>query len=141
MLDIGLGCEGVDVAVDKWLGALRTGRVEILEEVLTDDFLLTSGPNIAGGRMDKAQFIEFDRHIRDCTIEILSLTARRYNETAITQTFARVDERFEGDPLGTTAADLNDLVSGRVLAYASAWRPDESGQWRCFQHHLFGPVD
>ena len=90
---------------------------------------------------DKAQFIEFDRHIRECTIDILSFTARRYNDTAVTQVFARVEERFEGDPVGTTATELSRIVGGRVLAYASAWRPGENGEWQCFQHHLIGPVD
>jgi hypothetical protein len=140
--DIGPGCEGVDVALGKWLEALANGEAELLEDILADDFLLTCDPSIAGGRMNKAQFIEFDRHIRECTIEVLSLTARRYNDTAVTQVFARVDERFDDHPVGAAAEDLNQLVGGRrVLAYASAWRPGNAGEWRCFQHHLFGPVD
>jgi len=102
---------------------------------------LTCDPNIAGGRMNKAQFIEFDRHILECTVEVLSLTARRYNNTAVTQIFARVDERFDEKPVGATPDELSRLLGGRILAYASAWRPGENGEWRCFQHHLIGPVD
>lgn len=141
MRDIGPGCEGVEVALGAWLSALTSGAVELLQNILTDDFRLTCDPSIAGGRMNKAEFIEFDRHIRECTVEVLSFTARRYNDTAITQIFARVNERFEGDPVGATAAELNRIVGGRVLAYASAWRPGDNGEWRCFQHHLIGPVD
>jgi hypothetical protein len=140
LLDIGPGCEGVEVALGAWLGALTDGQVDLLQEILTDDFRLTCDPSIAGGRMNKAQFIEFDRHIHECTIEVLSLTARRYNDTAITQIFARVDERFEGEIPGTTAAAIDRIVGGRILAYASAWRPGNDGAWHCFQHHLIGPV-
>jgi hypothetical protein len=141
MRDIGPGCEGVEVALGAWIRALRSGEIELLQNILTDDFRLTCDPSIAGGRMNKAEFIEFVRHIRECTVEILSFTARRYNDTAIAQIFARVSERFEGDPVGAKAAELNRIVGGRVLAYASAWRPCENGEWRCFQHHLIGPVD
>jgi len=141
MLDIGAGCEGVEVALSAWLGALTGGQVHLLQEILTEDFRLTCDPSIAGGRMNKAQFIEFDRHIRECTIEVLSLTARRYNNTAVTQIFARVDERFEGEILGTSADAITRMVGGRILAYASAWRTVSDGEWRCFQHHLIGPVD
>jgi len=92
--------------------------------------------------MNKEQFIEFDRHIKDAKIEILSLTARRSNDTAITQLFARVEEQFVGDPAGTTADKVLEIVgSGRTLAYASSWRLEPDGKWRCSQHHLFGPVD
>ena len=141
MRDIGPGCQGVDVALDKWLGALMNGQTELLQNILADDFQLTCDPNIAGGRMNKAQFIEFDRHILECTVEVLSLTARRYNNTAVTQIFARVDERFDEKPVGATPDELSRLLGGRILAYASAWRPGENGEWRCFQHHLIGPVD
>lgn len=141
MRDIGPGCEGVDVALEDWIGALAAGEAHRLQEILTEDFQLTCDPDVAGGRMNKAQFIEFDSHIRDCTIEFLSFTARRYNDTAITQIFAKVEERFEGDPVGTTAEDLSKIVGGRILAYASAWRTSGNGDWKCFQHHLFGPVD
>ncbi len=141
MRDIGPGCEGVDVALEKWIAALAKGEAHQLQEIFTEDFQLTCDPEIAGGRMNKAQFIEFDSHIRDCAVEVLSLTARRFNDTAVTQMFARVDERFEGDPVGTTAEHLAGIVGGRTLAYASAWRPAGNGDWLCFQHHLIGPVD
>lgn len=141
MHDIGPGCEGVDLALAKWIGALAAGEAHRLEQILTEDFQLTCDPGIAGGRMNKAEFIAFDSHIRDCTVEILSFTARRCNDIAVTQIFALVDERFEGDPVGTTAEQLSSVVGGRTLAYASAWRLAGPGEWRCFQHHLFGPVD
>ena len=54
MRDIGPGCEGVDVALDTWINALAVGNAEILHEILTDDFLLSCDPTIAGGRMNKA---------------------------------------------------------------------------------------
>ena len=142
MRDMGSGCEGVDVALDQWISALSAGDVEILQEILTDDFRLSCDPAIAGGLMNKEQFIEFDRHISNAKIEILSLTARRCNDTAITQVFARVEEQFDGDPAGTTVDKVLDIVgTGRTLAYASGWRVGPDGKWCCFQHHLFGPVD
>lgn len=141
MLDLGPGCAGVELAIQSWLDALTIGKVEILQTILADDFRLTCDPSIAGGRMNKEQFIEFDRHIRESTIEVLSLTARRYNDTAIVQIFARVDERFDDGVPGAPVAELRRIVEGRVLGYASAWRYGANGQWRCFQHHLVGPVD
>lgn len=139
MLDIGPGCEGVDAALGEWLAALTAGDMGRLGEVLAEDFRLTCDPAIANGRMDKAQFLEFDSHVRDCKVELLSFTARRHNDTALTQIFAKVDERFEGE--GDEAEQINAIVGGRTLAYASAWRPNGAGGWQCFQHHLVGPVD
>jgi ketosteroid isomerase-like protein len=131
----------VDVALEQWITAIARGEVDCLDAILTDDFRLTCDPQIAGGLMDKTQFIAFDRHISKATIDILSLTARRYQDTVITQIFARVDEEFDGDPAGTSAEVLHGIVGGRTLAYASGWRPSIDGGWLCFQHHLFGPVD
>jgi hypothetical protein len=45
---------------------------------------------------------------------------RTLGRAQITQIFARVNERFEGDPVGAKAAELNRIVRGRVLAYARA---------------------
>lgn len=139
MRDIGPGCEGVDTALDEWLAALTAGDMERLGKVLAEDFRLTCDPAIADGRMDKAQFLEFDSHVRDCSVDILSFTARRHNDTALTQIFAVVNERFEGE--GEQADQVNAMVGGHTLAYASAWRPTGAGGWQCFQHHLIGTVD
>lgn len=142
MRDIGPGCEGVDVALYKWIDALAAGDADVLNDILTDDFQLTCDPSIANGRMNKEQFIEFDRHISEAKIEILSFTARRCEDTAITQIFARVEEKFSSDPAGASAEQLGGIVgSGRTLAYATGWRPSANGEWLCFQHHLFGAVD
>lgn len=142
MRDLGPGCEGVDVALERWINAISVGDADQLYELLADDFQLTCDPSIAGGRMNKEEFIEFDRHIQAAKIEIVSLTARRMKHIAITQVFATVEESFSGDPAGTTADQLGGLVgSGRTLAYATGWRAEPDGSWRCFQHHLFGPVD
>lgn len=142
MRDIGIGCEGIEAAFENWIHALEVREFDRLNEILSDDFALTCDPQIAGGRMTKTEFIEFDRHMLECSVEILSLTARRHMDTAITQLFAKVQERFEGEPApGVDTEIINRMVGGRTLAYASAWRPSAKGGWKCFHHHLFGPID
>lgn len=142
IMDIEPGCEAAAEAMLSWLDAVETGDFDRLENILDDRFRLTCDPAAAGGRFDKAQFIALDRHIVESRFDVLGLTARRCNDIVITQFFAKVDERLEGDlgPGMPTAEQLGSYLNDSPLAYASMWRAGADGQWRCVQHHVFGSV-
>ena len=143
MRDIQSGCEGVVEQLERWTGALMARDFDQLEEILTPDFQFTVDPKFAGGRMDKRQFIAFDRKIKNCSIELLSVTVRRMGNIATSLIFARVHEEFSGDlgPAMPSAQEMADLMSGACIAYGSGWRYSPGGSWQCFSHHIFGFVD
>ncbi len=142
MMDIEKECEPAVEALKSWINAVETKDFDRLESLLSDDFVATCNPEIAGGRIGKARFIEIDRHIRESTIEIVMLAARRHGNTVITLLFANIREQFEGD-LGSdtlNSAEMTSFLAQGPVAYASAWRLETCGEWRCIQHHIFGPI-
>ena len=96
-MDVAPGCEGAADAMISWLDAVETGDIDRLDGLFDDRMSITCDSMAAGGRFTKAQLIEFDRHIRECRVEVLRLTARKCEDAIITQVFAKVQERFEGD--------------------------------------------
>ncbi len=143
MRDIGTGCEGVVKQLERWTGALMAGDFDVLEDVLAPDFQFTVDPKYAGGRMGKAQFIEMDRKIRNCSIELLDVTARKMGNIVTSLVFAEVSEEFAEDPGNgmPSAAEMAATMQGARLAYGSGWRRGAGGEWQCFSHHVFGFVE
>ncbi len=142
MEDIEAGCEGAVAAMKGWIDALATGDFEYLEKVLADDFLFTCDPKFNGGQIRKSEFIEMDKNIKSADIRFVGLTARRMGKMVITQVFANVREEFKGElgPNMPSAAEMKSFMENKTMAYASAWR-EADGQWQCFDHHFFGPVE
>jgi ketosteroid isomerase-like protein len=141
-MDIEDDCEPAVHALKSWIDAIETGDIDRLENLLSEDFVATCDPMIGGGRIHKAQFIAYDRHIRESKIDIVKLVARRHGNTIITLLFANIMEQFEGD-LGSsmpTSAELSSFLAQSPVAYSSAWSLEADSQWRCVQHHIFGPV-
>ena len=142
MRDIQEGCQPVVEQLNRWTNALMTGDFDQLEHILASDFQFTVDPRFAGGRMDKARFIELDRKIKRCTIDLMEITARRMGTIVTTLILAQVSEEFSGD-LGEDMPSNEEMaaaMAGAKLAYASAWRSDDGSQWQCFSHHVFGFV-
>ncbi|MBO9376430.1 DUF4440 domain-containing protein [Sphingomonas histidinilytica] len=138
MEDIETGCEGAVAALKDWIAALMAGNVDRLETILAPEYQFTCSPDIIpGGRLDKSAFIEMDRKIRNSTIEIRKLAARRFDDTVMTMVFAEVHEEVAGNlgPGMPSAEEMSAKVNGHVFAYASAWRKD-GGQWQCTSHNV-----
>jgi ketosteroid isomerase-like protein len=143
MADVQEGYEGVVRQLERWTGALMAGDVDQLEHILAPDFQFTVEPRFAGGRLDKARFIELDRKIKRCDIRFLGITVRGMGNMATSLAFAQVSEEFEGDlgPGMPSAAEMARVMDGARLAYGSGWRRGENGEWQCFSHHIFGFID
>ncbi|MGD9809848.1 MAG: nuclear transport factor 2 family protein [Sphingobium sp.] len=138
MEDIEPGCEGAVAAMKDWIAALMDGNVDRLETILAPEYQFTCSPDIIpGGRLNKSAFIEMDKKIKNSTIEIRKLAARRFDDTVMTMVFAEVHEEVAGDlgPGMPDAAEFSAMVDGHVFAYASAWRLD-GGQWVCTSHNV-----
>ena len=143
MRDIEAGCEGVVEQLERWTGALMAGDFDVLEDVLAPDFQFTVEPKYAGGRMDKAQFIEMDRKIKSCSIDLLDITARKMGNMITSLVLAEVSEEFAGDlgPSMPSAEEMAATMQGARMAYGSGWRRGAGGDWQCFSHHIFGFVE
>ena len=144
MRDIEPGCEVVVQQLERWTNALMAKDFDVLEDVLAPDFQFTVDPKFAGGRMGKAKFIEFDRKIKECSINLLSITARKMGEHMMTSlVLAEVTEEFEGDlgPDMPPAAEMKEVMTGARMAYGSGWKKGATGEWQCFSHHIFGFVE
>jgi ketosteroid isomerase-like protein len=143
MKDIQPGYEGVVEQLERWTGALMAGDFDQLEHILSDDFQFTVDPKFAGGRMNKARFIELDRKIKNCSIRFLGITVRGMGTMATSLAFAEVEEEFSGDlgPGMPTAAEMATTMKGAQIAYGSGWRRGADGQWQCVSHHIFGFIN
>lgn len=143
MEDIQPGCEGAIAQLKRWVNGLMTGDFDVLEEVLAPDFQFTVEQRFAGGRMNKAQFIAFDRKIKSCEITLLGITARKMGNLVTSLVFAEVTEEFQGDlgPDMPPAEEMAAVMQGARMAYGSGWRMGENGQWQCFSHHIFGFIE
>lgn len=146
--DIEDGCEGAVAALKGWIKALADRDFDYLDRHLASDFVFTGPPiaagggKVMGGIKNKEDFIEQDRKIYNADIEFLGLTARRMGDLVVTVVFAKVYEEFRGDfgPDMPTAAELNALMQGARLGYASGWR-ELDGRWQCTSHHILGQLN
>ncbi len=140
MRDVPEDCEGAYAQLYRWTNGLMAKDFDVLEDVLAQDFQFTVEPRFAGGRMNKAEFIEMDRKIESCTIKLLDVTMRRRQSMVTSLIFAEVHETFSGDlgPGMPSQEEMSAEMKGARMGYGSGWRLDADGQWRCFSHHIFG---
>jgi len=138
--DIELGCEPATAQFDRWIRALPAKDFDVLEEVLAREFQFTVEPKFGGGRMDKATYVSFNRKIKQFSIDLFHVTARRVGEIVTMLAFADVSEEFEGElpPGMPSAAEMGGIINNARLAYGLGWRQSEDGEWRCVSHHVFG---
>ncbi len=123
-----------------WADALRERRFEWLDENLAHDYRFAARP-YPDLRLNKADFIEADRKMQSADITIENVTARRVGEIILSLVIANVIESFAGD-MGMhmpSLDEINHLVGGARLAYASAWRL-VGDRWMCFDHYMIGRV-
>lgn len=125
----------------EWADALTKHKEEWFERHIAEDFTLTTHP-FFGMSLKKREFIEADMQIQNTKIKFLEIHAHAVGSIITSQAVAEVKEDFKAD-LGRgrpSAEEVSRLLSGKTLAYASAWR--KAGEsWQCFDHHLIGPVD
>lgn len=125
---------------EAWAHALATHQFSWLENNLADDYQFSARP-YPELRLDKAGFIEADKKMQSADIQFVLVQAAQLGDIILSTTIADVKESFNGD-MGIhlpTLSELNALVGGNRLAYASAWRKS-SGGWLCYHHHLIGPI-
>ncbi|HEY2679471.1 MAG TPA: hypothetical protein VGI65_21055 [Steroidobacteraceae bacterium] len=127
-----------------WARALEAGKLEVLEDVLADDFVATCydcNPKFFCLALRKADFIELDRHVTNSTIDFKGIWGERLGDMVMTRAIATVTETFTGNlgPHLPTAEEMTKSLSGKTRAFASGWRLYD-GIWRCFNHHAFGVV-
>lgn len=143
MQDLETGCEPVFQRLKLWIDSLMVQDIDPLDDILTEDFQFTADPKFGGGRFDKAAFIATDRKIKSCSIDLQRVVMRRMSETLVTSlVLARVSEEFaETGPGMPSPEEMSVMMHDVQMAYASAWRRDGDGVWRCFNHHIFGFVE
>lgn len=125
----------------QWAAALREHHYEWFERHLADDFLFSAHP-FPDLSLRKREFIEVDKKIDAADIRFVSIQAEFVGDAIISRTIADVNEEFGSDlgPGMPTAATVMQLLSGRRLAYTSAWRK-AGAIWQCYDHHMIGPVE
>lgn len=125
---------------NQWAAALRDHRYEWFETHLAEDFLFSAHP-FPELRLRKREFIEVDKKIDKAEIEFISIRAELAGTVIMSRTIADVKEEFGADlgPGMPTAAAVTLALSGKRMAYTSAWRM-EGAVWRCFDHHMVGPI-
>jgi ketosteroid isomerase-like protein len=124
----------------QWAAALRDHRYDWFERHLAEDFVFTAHP-FPGVHLKKQMFIEVDKKIDKAEIQFVSIHAEAAGDIIISRTVADVKEEFGADlgPGMPTAVEVTQMLSGKRLAYTSAWR-NVGSIWQCFDHHMVGPV-
>lgn len=138
--DVGDGCEPAMMQFDRWIRALSVKDFDVLEDVLAPEFQFTVEPKFGGGRMDKTTYILFNRKIKEFSINLFHVTARRVGELVTALAFGDVSEEFEGElpPGMPSAGEMGHIINNARLAYGMGWRQGKDGTWRCVSHHIFG---
>ena len=131
----------VSTLYHEWVNALTHHEAKWFERNIAEDFTLTTHP-FFGLSLKKQEFIAVDMKVQNTQIKFLEIRAHSVGNIITSQAVAEVKEDFTAD-LGQgmpTAADVSRLLSGKTIAYASAWR-QVGDSLQCFDHHLIGPVD
>jgi len=118
-----------------WADSLSQHDLTWLTEHLADDFLFTSFL-IPGPAIRKTQFLEIAAQLADVRLDFRGVWAEIAGPIIMSHADLDVEERFLADlgPAMPRPEELTQMVSGRRLIYASAWRP-QRGRWQCFSHH------
>src|SRR5437868_185381 len=124
MRDIEPGCEQAVKQTERWTQAPVDGRFDELELILAPDFQFTVDPRFGGGRMNKQQFIAFDRNIRSCSIDLQKVVARKMGPFVTMLILAEVSEEFAAElPAGMPSRqEMSETMQGAKLAYGSGWK-------------------
>ena len=92
--------------------------------------------------LSKRQFIDLDRKMSSSKLHVVKVVARQIGDIILSHTIMLIEEETLSSDPGhglPSAAELSKLMSGKTQAYASAWR-QEGDAWKCFDHHLVGPI-
>ena len=124
-----------------WLKALADRKYDWFDRHLAEDYTMTAHPfeNIF---LRKKEFIEVDKLVSHAEISIVDVFAHRVGNIVVSNIITKiVKESFASDPGHNfpSAAKLGELFAGKTLAYSSAWRKEDQ-IWKCFDHHMIGPV-
>jgi hypothetical protein len=124
-----------------WLKALAARHYDWFERHLAEDYTMTAHP-LGNIFLRKQEFIEVDKLVTQAEMNIVDLFVHRIGNIVVSNISVQVvKETFSSDPGSNfpTAEKLGELFSGKTIAYSSAWR-NENGIWKCFDHHMVGPI-
>jgi ketosteroid isomerase-like protein len=125
-----------------WIGALQQKKYEWFDRYLAEDYTCTAHP-FEHFFLRKAAFIEADKKIDKIDVEFIEVIAHQIGNSVVSHLVLKVIEERLATDLGgrlPTVSELGQTVTGKTVAYVSAWRK-EGRDWRCYDHHLIGPVD
>jgi hypothetical protein len=125
-----------------WIAALQRREFEWFERHLAEDYTCTAHP-FAHFYLGKRAFIEADKKVDVIEAEIVDVVTYRVGKVVLSNLVLKVIRESHSADLGAglpTAAILARTVTGKTVAYASAWRYAGT-YWQCYDHHLIGPVD
>ena len=125
-----------------WIRALQRREFEWFEQHLADDYTCTAHP-FANFFLDKRAFIEADKKVGVIEVEFVTILTHRIADVVLSNLILKVIRESHTADLGEglpTAAALTQAVTGKTVAYASAWR-FRDGRWQCYDHHLIGPIE
>lgn len=132
----------IEALYREWIGALQRREYDWFERHLADDYTCTARP-FAGFHLDKRRFIEADKKVAIIEVEFVAVLTHRVGTVVFSNLVLRVLREAHSEDLGDglpSAEDMSDAVSGKTVAYASAWRFG-AGRWQCFDHHLIGAIE
>jgi hypothetical protein len=124
-----------------WLKALAERKYEWFDRHLTEDFAMTAHP-FEGVYLHKNEFIEVDKRVTEADMRIVSLFVHRLESIVVSTVTIKIIKEVFGSDAGhnlPSAQALQAKFTGKTMAYASAWR-QENSVWRCFDHHMVGPA-
>jgi len=126
----------------RWAKMLMTGTFAEMQELLADDFRMTSYI-VMGPALDKQRFLEVGQQVEKAELTFRTIWAKAVGSIIVSRVTLDVREEFKADlgPGMPSSAEVTRMLSGHRLAYASAWRRSASGAWQCLHHHMFGTVD
>lgn len=125
-----------------WIESIQHRQFDWFERHLAEDYTCTAHP-FGNFFLRKREFIEADKKVQAIKVEFVEVVARRVGSVILSNLVIKVNEEKHAADLGEglpTAAELSATVTGRTIAYASAWRGN-GDLWQCFDHHMVGPVD
>jgi hypothetical protein len=125
-----------------WILALQRREFGWFEQYLADNYTCTAHP-FTNFFLDKNAFIEADKKVGVIEVEFVTVLTHRIGNVVLSNLIIKVIREAHTADLGEglpTAAAMADAVTGKTVAYASAWR-SRDGRWECYDHHLVGPIE
>lgn len=132
----------IETMYREWIEAVQRRQFDWFERNLAGDYTCTARP-FPSFHLNKRDFIEADRKVAEIEVEFVAVSACRVGNVAFSNLILKVLREVHAMDLGVglpSAEELARAVSGKTVAYASAWRLI-GDRWQCYDHHLIGAIE